>query len=277
MLNAVVNASKEARRYAQESLGRYYKLVSTDAGISHQTLFTKLHQSEKQREITFEEICANAQGYILAGSDTTASTLTYLIWSVCRQPDIKDKLLQQLRALPPRFEDNHLRKLPYLSHVVDETLRLYPAAPSGLPRETPIGGTVLGGYQLDAGTVVCAQSYSLHRNTRAFPNPEQFDPQRWTMPSTEMMDSFMPFGRGPRGMQRPTLLLLLHGKTLTQHVVVCIGLHLARMELRAATANFFLSFPNARLSSREGFTDNSMRPKMFFVSNPVERRCLIEF
>ena len=199
MLKSVVNASKEIRRYGQESLGRYYKLASSDTDASHHTLFTKLHQSQQNGEITFEEICANAGGYILAGSDTTASTLTYLIWSVCRQPDVKEALLGQLQSLPPDFDDDHLREIPYLSHVIDETLRLYTAAPSGLPRETPAEGASLASYQFDGGTVLCAQSYSMHRDPSAFPNPEHFDPQRWAVPSKEMMDAFMPFGRGPRG------------------------------------------------------------------------------
>ncbi|OAQ98301.1 hypothetical protein LLEC1_03589 [Akanthomyces lecanii] len=252
ILKSAANASREIRRYGEESLGRYYKLASKDTGIAHQTLFTKLRQSEQDGEITFEEICANAQGYILAGSDTTASTLTYLIWSVCRRPHMQQHLVQQLEALPPDFDDDDLRNVAYLSRVIDETLRLFTAAPSGLPREVPAEGASLAGYQLGGGTVVCAQSYSMHRDPDVFPDPEEFDPLRWEDPSKAMMEAFMPFGRGPR------------------------SLNLARMELRIAAASFFRAFPNIRISAKEGFSDRDMQPKMFFVSNPVGRRCLVE-
>lgn len=205
VFKSAANASKAVRRYAEESLGRYYKLASSDENAPPSTLFSKLHQSEEDGEITFEEILANASGYIIAGSDTTASTLTYLIWSVCRQSDIKAELLRQLQTLPPDFDDDDLRKIPYLSHVIDETLRLYTAAQSGLVRETPAEGAVLGGFQLDGGTVVCAQSYSMHRDLAAFPDPETFDPRRWESSSKVMMDAYMPFGRGPRGLSEAHL------------------------------------------------------------------------
>lgn len=57
---------------------------------------------------------------------------------------------------------------------------------------------------------------------------------------------------------------------------VCLGLHLARMELRLATARFFTTFPNAQVSSREGFNDEEMNPNMFFLLTPNKHRCLIE-
>lgn len=198
ILKSVANASREIRRYGEESLGRYYKLASKDTSVAQQTLFTKLRQAEQDGEITFEEICANAQGYILAGSDTMASTLTYLIWSVCRRPHMQQRLVKQLQALSPDFDDDDLRKVAYLSHVIDETLRLFTAAPSGLLREVPAEGAWLAGYQLGGGTVVCAQAYSMHRDLDVFPDPEEFNPQRWAEPSKAMMEAFMPFGRGSR-------------------------------------------------------------------------------
>jgi cytochrome P450 len=191
-------ASQHIRRYGEESLGRYYSLVSSDPDRVKHSLFTKLFQAEQNEMVTFDEICANAQGYILAGSDTTASTLTYLIWSVCQQPDIRTKLVEQLQTLPSLFHDDHLRKLSYLNHVIDETLRLYSAAPSGLPREVPPEGVDIAGYWLKGGSIVCAQAYSLHRNPTIFPNPEIFDPSRWQAPTRAMAESFIPFSRGPR-------------------------------------------------------------------------------
>lgn len=194
----VTEASQHIRRYGEESLVRYHNLVSSDPDRVKRSLFTKLFQAEQNETITFDEICANAQGYILAGSDTTASTLTYLIWSVCQQPDIRNELVDQLQTLPSLFCDDHLRQLPYLNHIIDETLRLYSAAPSGLPREVPSEGADIAGYWLKGGSIVCAQAYSMHRNPTIFPNPERFDPSRWEAPTRAMTESFVPFSRGPR-------------------------------------------------------------------------------
>jgi cytochrome P450 len=55
-----------------------------------------------------------------------------------------------------------------------------------------------------------------------------------------------------------------------------LGVHLARMELRLTTARFFTTFPNAKLSSLEGFKEAEMDPDMFFLLTPSGHRCLIE-
>ncbi|RDA88395.1 hypothetical protein CP532_5629 [Ophiocordyceps camponoti-leonardi (nom. inval.)] len=248
-------ASANLRRYASDSLNRYRRLVDEDPNLPQETLFTKLFRAEADEKLPFHEILNEAQSYIVAGSDTTANTLTYLTWSVCRRPDIRAKLVDELRTLPPDFGEAELHALPYLNHVVDETLRLYSAAPSGLPRVVPPGGADLAGYRLDGGTVVSAQAYSMHRDPIVYPSPDSFIPDRWAEPTKEMKDAFMPFGRGPR---------------------VCIGQHLARMELRLASARFFHAFPEAHISSLEGMSDEDMKPRIHFLLTPSGGRCLVQ-
>ncbi|PFH57844.1 hypothetical protein XA68_14482 [Ophiocordyceps unilateralis] len=250
-----MEASVNLRRYAGDSLRRYRRLVEDDPNLAQETLFTKLFRAETDEKLPFNEILSEAQSYIVAGSDTTANTLTYLTWSVCRRPDVRSKLVRELRGLPSDFDEAQLPTLPYLNHIVDETLRLYSAAPSGLPRVVPPGGAELAGYRLDAGTVVCAQAYSMHRDPLVFPSPDSFLPERWAEPTKAMKDAFMPFGRGPR---------------------VCIGQHLARMELRLATARFFLAFPEAHVSSLEGMSDDDMKPRIHFLLTPSGGRCLVQ-
>lgn len=57
---------------------------------------------------------------------------------------------------------------------------------------------------------------------------------------------------------------------------VCIGLHLARIELRLAVAHFFRRFPTARVSMKDGMSEKDMEPKMYFLMAPQGHRCLIE-
>ncbi|KAI1656562.1 putative cytochrome P450 [Daldinia decipiens] len=245
------------RGYATQSLARHYKLVEEQGQDAKHTLLSKLYRASEddQDTLPFDELCEDAMAYIAAGSDTTTNTLTYLIWTLCKRPDVKAKLLAELSTLPDGFTDLDLKKLPYLDHVIQETLRLYSAAPSGLPRVVPQGGATLAGHYIPGGYTVSAQAYSVHRNPAVYPEPLKFDPSRWENPTRAMKDAFVPFGGGSR---------------------ICIGLHLAKMELRLATARFFTRFPNATVSHLEGFTDEDMVPAMFFLMGPKSQRCLID-
>lgn len=59
-------------------------------------------------------------------------------------------------------------------------------------------------------------------------------------------------------------------------MIVCLGMHLARMELRLATALFFRALPDARISTQEGMTAKDMEIEAFFLMAPRGHRCLIE-
>ncbi|KAI1498889.1 putative cytochrome P450 [Biscogniauxia marginata] len=243
------------RSYATQSIQRHRDLVENEGSDAKPTLLSKLYKARDDESMTPEEVRDNAQAYIVAGSDTTSNTLTYLVWSVCRHPDVKEKLTRELSRLPDDFTVDDLKGVSYLEHVIDEALRLYPAVPAGLPRVVPPEGAQLAGYHIPGGYTVLTQSSSLHQNPEAFPSPRKFDPSRWENPTSLMKDSFMPFGGGSR---------------------ICIGLHLARVELRLATARFFRAFPNARVSTVEGMSNADMVPEEYFLIAPSGHRCLIQ-
>lgn len=136
------------------------------------TLFTKLFDTEKSG-LTYDDIRQEAQAYIIAGSDTTAVTMTYLTYAVSGDTRVREKLVAELATLPDGFSDNDLRQLPYLKIVILETLRLYSVVPFGLPRTVPPAGAKFFGYQIPAGTTVSTQSYSLHRDPVIFPEPDR--------------------------------------------------------------------------------------------------------
>ncbi|PSR97613.1 cytochrome protein [Coniella lustricola] len=242
-------------KFATESLQRYRKLVRENPDQPINTLFKKVFKGEQQEELTLRELIDSAQVYIIAGSDTTALALTYLVWQVCCSPEIRDRLVQELQQVPDEYHDDDLQHLAYLQQVIEETLRVYSPAPSALPRIVPQGGSTLAGQYLPGGAIVSTQAFSLHRNPDIFPDPDTFDPDRWAHPTKAMKDSMMPFGGGSR---------------------ICMGLHLARIELRLGIARFFRAFPHAKVSTREGFSDQDMVQMLFFLGPPKGKRCLIE-
>lgn len=170
MFAAAYASLERMRSYAETSIARYEKIVLAEPTVSKPSLFTKLFNADEET-MSRAEIVANAQTYIIAGSDTTAHSLAYLTWAVCKDEVIKAKLVDELRALPEEFSDDDLKTLKFLDHVILETLRCYAAAPSLLPREVPSGGREIEGYFMPEGTQVQTQAYCMHRNADVFPDP----------------------------------------------------------------------------------------------------------
>ena len=155
--------------YGKVSIARYKKSLAADPLRSRPTLFTKMLESGTTKDSLVEREAAN---FILAGSDTTAITLTYLVWTVLGHPEIHRKVLAAAQILPENFSSDDIEtKAPYINWVIEETLRLYGAAPSSLPRVVPSGGRDLVGYFVPADTVVCTQSYTVHRDPNVFQDP----------------------------------------------------------------------------------------------------------
>lgn len=143
---------------------------SAQAG-GNKTLFSKMVlENESAQRIPDSLITQEAANVIIAGTDTTAMTLTYLVYTVLKYEEVKLELINELAKLPinPTFE--HLEALPYLQNVIQEVMRLHPAVPGSLPRIVPAGGGRLGKYELSAGTQVSTQAWTFQRDPKVFPD-----------------------------------------------------------------------------------------------------------
>ncbi|KAF7179587.1 hypothetical protein CNMCM7691_008635 [Aspergillus felis] len=196
----IAQAGRRMRGYADECINSYRRLVSGEPSSPKPTLFAKLFEDAGHGVLTHDEIRNEAQGYIIAGSDTTATTLTYLVWSVCQHGEVQQTLVEELAALPDQFGNDDAKRLPYLNQVINETLRLYAATPSGLPRTVPDPGVKLAGHWIPGGVTVTTQAYSLHRDSSVFPQSGRFNPSRWSKSTPKMKDALMAFGGGSRNM-----------------------------------------------------------------------------
>jgi len=136
----------------------------------------------------------------LAGHETTAVATTWTWYLLAQHPKVQEELRAELRRVLggrlPSFED--LPRLVYTRQVLTEAMRLYP--PVYVIGREPVRDVQVGGYTLPAGSSVFMSQYVMHRNPRFYPDPERFDPQRWTAEEEASRPKFayFPFGGGPR-------------------------------------------------------------------------------
>ncbi|KAF7879839.1 uncharacterized protein EAF02_008009 [Botrytis sinoallii] len=199
------------------------------------------------------DIQQEAANFIVAGTDTTANTLTFLLYNILKNPELRRQLEDEVDTLGNDFESKDVEGLPFLNAVMEEGLRLWGAAPGGLPRVVPQEGIELDGYFLPGSLTVSTQAYTIHRDPEIFPEPESFKPQRWLGPkSDDFKTANHAFGAGTR---------------------TCIGIHLARMEIQLVLALFFRECKGIRIASSQN--DEGMDIENFFFIAPKEHKCIV--
>ncbi len=136
----------------------------------------------------------------LAGHDTTAAALTWTWHLLASDREVDRRLGRELDAVlgdrDPRVED--CAELRYTGRVFEEALRLYP--PVGRIGRRPIGDYPIGGRLIRAGAAVFVSPFVTQRDPRWWPDPERFDPDRWTEEAGGRRPRYasLPFGAGPR-------------------------------------------------------------------------------
>jgi cytochrome P450 len=155
----------------------------------------------------------------LAGHETTAHTLTWVLYYLDQNPQVAAKLREEvdhvLDGSAPTMAD--VPNLKYTEMVIKESMRVEPTV-AAVPRYI-LEDVELGGYQLKKHSVVFMPLYVLHHDSRWWKQPEQFDPERFSAENEPNIPkyAYLPFGGGPR---------------------VCIGNHFAMMEAQILLASF---------------------------------------
>lgn len=152
---------------------------------------------ETGRPLTGHQICSEILTLAVAGTETTASVLSWILYELARHPDIEARVLAELTDVlgerPVTFDD--LTRLPYLNRVITETLRLHHTGWLVTRRTTT--ETRLGEWTLPADTELAYCQHALHRDPELFPDPLAFDPERWRDGAQEPpLGAFLPFGDG---------------------------------------------------------------------------------
>lgn len=161
------------------------------------SLLLRARDETTGRPLTGHQICSEILTLAVAGTETTASVLSWLLYELARHPDVEARVLAELDEVlgdrPVTFED--VTRLPYLRRVIDEVLRLHHTG--WLVTRRTVTETRLGRWTLPAGTELAYCQHALHRDPDLFPDPLAFDPDRWLdsdRPSPS--HAFLPFGAG---------------------------------------------------------------------------------
>ena len=174
---------------------------------------------------------------LLAGYETTATALTWALYWIHRLPDVKQKLLTELKAVADPTDPNQFLSLPYLAAVCNETLRIHPVAMLTFPRRVTVP-IELCGYHIAPGTLLQGCIYLIHQREDLYPQPAQFRPERFLQRQFSPSE-FLPFGGGVRR---------------------CIGSALAQYEMKLALGTMLtqldleLLHQNPVLPGRRGIT-----------------------
>src|SRR5574337_706498 len=210
---------------------------------------------DRQSGETLDEtnIIAQCITFLIAGHETTSGLLSFALYALIKNPKVLergyeevDRVLGRDVSALPTYAQTH--ELPYLSQILDETLRLWPTAPAFTRR--PYADIVLGGkYRIEADRAVVVLTGALHRDPKIWgDNPEAFDPDRFSPENRAKIppNAYKPFGTGQRA---------------------CIGRQFALQEATLVLAMLlqrfdFVDFGNYRLETKQALT---IKPDKFII------------
>ncbi len=181
-----------------------------------------LAEDEDGNSMSDEELQDQLMTLLVAGHETTATALTWAFYWLHYFPEMRDKLLAELETISDPSDIKTLNQLPYLDAVCKETLRIYPVTIITSPRITKTT-TKIGDYEYPPETFLAPSMYLLHQREDLYPNPKQFQPERFLEKKFNQYE-FMPFGGGNRR---------------------CIGDAFAPMEIKVVLATVLKKYPLA--------------------------------
>lgn len=198
------DAIAKRREFFQLSTSRVTERLEKETARPDFMTYIMRNQDSQEKRMTRAEIDSNANLFLIAGSETTATALSGTTYLLLKNPEAMKKLVQEIRG---RFKSaseitiDEVNKLEYLIAVLSEGLRYYPPVPTGFPRVVPQGGDNLSGHYVPEGTAVYVSQHAAYHSARNFAEPDSFIPERWLGDERFADDKragFQPFSFGPR-------------------------------------------------------------------------------
>lgn len=176
-------------------------------------------KDEAGEQMTDAELHDELITLLLAGHETTATSIAWALYWIHHQPEVLEKLLEELQTIGDWSDSMSIARLPYLTAVCNETLRICPPVMLTFPRVVQEPVELLG-HCLETGTVVAGCIYLTHHREDLYPESQKFKPERFLERQFSPFE-FMPFGGGAR---------------------VCIGQALGVFEIKLVLAKILSSY-----------------------------------
>jgi cytochrome P450 len=193
----------------------------------------KAKDPETGKGYSLQELNAECELLTIAGSDTTATVMSALLFYLARKQHVQEKLAKEISTEFTSYDDIKagikLQSCRYLNAVLHEGLRMAPPVSADISREVLEGGTTIDGKYYPKGTLVATAIWAIQYNADYYPEPSKFLPERWmvgeagsTEDSVALAESaFCAFSTGPRG---------------------CVGKNMAWLEMRILLAKLIWTF-----------------------------------
>jgi cytochrome P450 len=207
-------AAATLRQLAGEVLTACRADPTRDAPLVHALIGAT--DPETGRALSDLDICNDLIAFMVAGHDTTATTLAFALWALGRHPDIQNRVAKEVATFDGRpLTPSDVSQLGYTVQVVREALRLCP--PVVVAGRTAMRDIEVDGYRVQAGSMVLVGVFGMQRDPALWDNPLDFNPDRFSQENISRLDRwrYIPFGAGPRS---------------------CIGDHFAMLEATLAVA-----------------------------------------
>jgi cytochrome P450 len=180
-------------------------------------------EEESGRGMTDDQLRDEVMTIFVAGHETTANAMAWLLYLVSQRPEVERRLLHEIDDLWPAdgLTTENIRTFDYVRQTIEESLRVYPTIWS-IGRSCSQADE-LGGYSIPIGMNILVPIFHFHWSERFWPEPRSFDPSRFAeerRPAPDAM-TYFPFGAGPRS---------------------CVGNHFALQELMIMTVLFYRYF-----------------------------------
>ena len=155
-------------------------------------------QKQSRKGLTEQKIRDQILTFLMVGHETTATALMWTWYLLSENPEVAKKLYSEVdHVLGDRLPSGQdCDRLPYTRMVFAESMRLYP--PVWLLTRRAVGDVKINGFVIRSGSYVHLSPFVMHRDPRYFPEPERFDPERWTPEAVAARPkfSYFPFGGG---------------------------------------------------------------------------------
>ncbi|XP_032170050.1 cytochrome P450 4F3-like isoform X1 [Mustela erminea] len=163
-----------------------------------------LAKDEDGKQLSDEDIRAEADTFMFEGHDTTASGLSWVLYNLAKHPEFQERCRQEVQELlrdrePQEIEWDDLAQLPFLTMCIKESLRLHPPVTVIARRSTQDVG-LPDGRVIPKGNICVISIFGIHHNPSIWPDPEVYNPFRFDPENIKERSplAFIPFSAGPR-------------------------------------------------------------------------------